>query len=582
MRTWRGSVRFVFAALAGLLSVGSARAQLVVAATPGEPAVAFAEMAYAEGAGAPVTWLSLRVQRGPVAIVAALPAGAQSEPGLDAWLAALEATASPNILLPHDVTSCFQPATFAHVSWPRGEGVAATELSVKSSDDARAVLDEQGLEFSGELPVADRYLIWSWAAADSDQTTRTLRVVGGAAPLTLLPGAAFPVLISSVTRGSMALPGELSDDELSVTFIADKRARSDYRERLSDFLTARSEPLLETRARGPLFDWSLYEDTVSLASLMRNYASLAGKELPGLDDGKCAEQLGALRKADAPSPSACGSALDASLALSAAGAELTTLQRFVVSGVSGFSPADATEGGMPSAPVLRARLLDESACKGTGQPPVVVVPPVRRGGGSSSSQPSGNTTVVVEETVVVDDTPPAEVSCGSSPQPEPQDGYYSNDSSSDSCYSDTSSTSESDSSSGCSSDTSSSSESDDSNGCASDTSSTSESDSSNGCASDTSSSSSSDDSGCASDTSSSSSGSSDSSCDGSSDSSYDGDTCTGAAAPGAEPTQKARASLTSGSRARRPRRTKTSLWAMAFAAAILPIRRRKRGRGTCG
>ena len=566
MRTWRGSVRFVFAALAGLFGVGSARAQLLVVATPGQPAVAFAELAYAEGEGPPVTWLSLRVQRGPVAIVAALPAGAQVEPGLDAWLAALEATASPNILLPRDTTSsCFQPASYAHVAWPRGKGVPPTELALQSSEDALAALDEQGLELSGELPVADRYLIWSWTAPDSDQTTSTLRIVGGTAPLALLPGAAFPVLVNSVTRGSRALPSELGDDALSVTFVADKRARSDYHERLRDFLGSRSEPLLETRARGPLFDWSLYEDTVSLASLTRNYASIAVKELPGLDDAKCAEQLGALRKADAPSPSACGSALDASLALRAAGAELPTLQRFAVSGVSGFAPGEATAGGMASAPVLRARLLDESACASTEPVPIVVHPPARNGGGSSTP-PSGNTTVVVEETVVVDDTPPAEVSCGSSPQPEPQDGYYSDDSSSDSCYSDTSSSSEADSSSGCSSDTSSSSSSDDS-----------------GCASDTSSSSSSDDNGCASDTSSSSASSSDTSCDGSDgSSSYDGDTCTGAAAPGAEPTDKARASLTSGSRAHRPRRTKTSLWAMAFAAVVLPIRRRKRGHGASG
>ncbi len=567
----RGSLRFVFAGLAGagLLGAPSARAQLLVAEPPGQPAVAFAELAYAQGEGAPVTWLSLRVKSGPVAVVAALPEAAQAEPGLDAWLAALEATASPNVLLPQDKTSCFQPATFAHVAWPRGRGVAATELSVQTREDALAALDEQGVELSGELPQADRYLIWSWAAPDSDQTTRTLRIVGGATPLTLLPGAQFPVLVSSVTRGSMALPSELGDDALSVTFVADRRARSDYRERLQDFLGSRSEALLETRARGPLFDWSLYEDSVSLASLMRNYASIAGKELPELDAGRCAEQLGALRDAGAPSPSACGNALDARLALTAAGSELATLQRFAVSGTSGFRPGDATEGGMASAPVLLARLLDESACGTAEQPPIVVQLPARSGG-SSSPPPSGNTTVVVEETVVVDDTPPAEVSCGSSPQPEPQDSYYSDNSSSDSCSSDTSSSSRSDSSSGCSSDTSSTSTSDNS-----------------GCSSDTSSTSTSDNSGCSSDTSSTSSSSSDTSCDGGSNesSSYNGDTCTGAAAPGAEPSDKAQASLATGSHAHRVRpraRTKTSLWAMAFAAVILPIRRRKRGQAASG
>ncbi len=564
----RGRFRCVFAVLAGLFSAGSARAQLLVAATPGEPALAFAELAYAQGEGAPVTWLSLRVKRGPVAIVATLPDDAHAEPGLDAWLASLEATASPNVLLPQNKTSCFQPVSFVHVAWPRGRGVPATELSVSTSEDALAALAEQGLEFSGELPKAGRYLIWSWPEADFDQTTRTLRIVGGAAPLRLLPGAAFPVLVNSVTRGSKALPSELGNDELSVTFVADKRARSDYRERLEDFLNSRSESLLETRARGPLFDWSLYADTVSLASLMRNYASIAGKELPELDAGRCAEQLGVLRDPGAPSPSACGNAVDARLALTAAGSEQATLQRFAVSGVSGFAPGDATEGGMPSAPVLRAQLLDESACGASEPTPIVVHPPARTGGGSSPP-PSGNTTVVVEETVVIDDAPPAEVSCGSSPQPEPQDSYYSdNTSSSDSCYSDSSSSSEADSSSSdCSGDSSTSSTSDDT-----------------GCSSDTSSTSTSDDSGCSSDTSTTDTSSSDTSCDGGSDESYDGDTCTGAAAPGGERAEKAQASLATGSRshARRPRRTKTSLSAMAFAAVVLPIRRRKRGQSASG
>ena len=74
MRTTRGSVRFVLAMLAGLASAGSARAQLLVATTPGDaPAIAHAELAYAAGDGTPVTWLSLRIARGPVALIAALP-----------------------------------------------------------------------------------------------------------------------------------------------------------------------------------------------------------------------------------------------------------------------------------------------------------------------------------------------------------------------------------------------------------------------------------------------------------------------------------------------------------------------------
>jgi len=52
----------------------SARAQLLVATTPGDPpAIAHAELAFASGAGTPVTWLSLRIARGPVALVARYP-----------------------------------------------------------------------------------------------------------------------------------------------------------------------------------------------------------------------------------------------------------------------------------------------------------------------------------------------------------------------------------------------------------------------------------------------------------------------------------------------------------------------------
>jgi hypothetical protein len=556
MRHSRGSVRFIFAAASLLASstAASARAQLLVVTTPGEPpAVAHAELAYAAGAGTPVTWLSLRVTRGPVALVAALPPDATADAGLDAWFTALEATASPNVLLPRNRTNCGQTGSFVHVAWPRASGVAAAELTVQTPDDVVAALEEQGLALDVELPPAERYLIWSWPAADAPQTTRTLRIAGGAAPLTLLPGSPFPVLVSSVTRGATALPAELFNRELAITFVADQHPGSDYLERLQDWLVTRTEPLLETRARGPLFDWGIYEDTISLASLVSSYAARAGKEVPGLDAAACTEQLRALRTADAPNAAACGEASDASLAFAAAGPELQTLQRFVVSGVTGFAAADATEGGMASPPVLRAQLLDDTGCSVRDEPPLMLppdTPPV-----SNNPRSPGTTTVVVEETVVIDEREPAEVNCGGSPQPEPQDDTYAG--SNDSCASDSSSSSESDSSDSCSGDSSGSSDSSDS-GCSSDTSS-----------SDTS------DSGCGSD-SSSSSDTSDSSCDGGSDQSYDGDTCTGAAAPGGERAEKAQAGLSSRSGVRRPRRLKTSLWSMALAALILPIRRRKR------
>lgn len=583
MRTWRGSVRFVLATLLASSWAGNARAQLLVVDTPGEPpAIEHAELSYASGAGSPVTWLSLRVQRGPVAIVAALPDGANADVGLDAWLSALEVTASPNVLLPTSKTNCGQTGSFAHVVWPRSGGVSATELVLPTAEDVRGALESDGLTLERELPRAKRYLVWSWPAADAAQTTRTLRIAGGSEPLALLPGSAFPLHVSSITRGAVALPQESLSDELSVTFVAAERPSSDYRARLQDWLDSRTEPLLEARARGPLFDWTIYSDAVSLASLMGSYAQRAGKELPDLDSKACGDQLRALRDEGAPSAAACGDASDASLALAAAGSELPTLQRFVVSGLNGFVPTEAAPGGEANPPVLRARLLDDSGCA-VQDPPPVIMPPFDRGGGEVGG-PRGTTTVVVEETVVVDESPRGDIYCGGSPEPEPRDQEYQ---SSSSCSSDTSSTSETESdSSDCGGDSSSSSSSD-SSGCASDTSSTSESEpETTDCASDSSSSSSSDDSGCGSDTSSSGydSESSDSGCSGGSDesSAYDGDTCTGAAAPGGERTQKASAGLGTGGKARRPQRLKTSLWSMAFVALVLPIRRRKRGQSGRG
>ena len=544
MRSWRGSVRFVLATLVGLSGAGSARAQLQVATTPGQPsAIAYAELAYATGAGTPVTWLSLRVQRGPVAIVAALPPDAAADMGLDAWFSALELTASPNIIPPIGATNCGQTGSFAHVAWPRSGGALPTELSVQAPEDATAALEALGLSLAVELPRAERYLIWSWPEADNEQTTRTLRIVGGATPLALLPGVSFPLLVSSVTRGGFALPAEVFSRDLSLTFVAGQRPESDYMKRVREWLGSRTEPLLETRARGPLFDWSIYDDTVSLGSLVSTYASRAAKEARDLDVDTCADQLRALRDPQAPNAVACGDATDASLALAAAGSELVTLQRFVVAGFNGFAPTDTVEGGSPSSPIARAQHVDALLCLRIDQPlPLTPVGGVPR---DDEGQPMsrGTTTVVVEETVVVDDSG-TEVSCGGSPRPDPEDSRHGS-SGNDSCASDTSSSSSGSDDSGCASDSSSSS---------------------------------SDDSGCASD-SSSSSDSSDSSCSGSSESSgYDGDTCTGAAAPGAERTQKTSAGLSSRPSAHRPWRLKTSLWSMAFVALVLPIRRRKRAR----
>jgi hypothetical protein len=90
--------------------------------------------------------------------------------------------------------------------------------------------------------------------------------------------------------------------------------------------------------------------------------------------------------------------------------------------------------------------------------------------------------------------------------------------------------------------------------CAGDSSTSSETGDEVDCGSDSSSSTTSDD-GCSGDSSSETGG-------------YDGDTCTGSAAPRTgPPAQHAQ---------KRPQRLKTSLWTLAFAALVLPIRRRKR------
>lgn len=544
MRNWRGSVRFVLASALAVVAP-SAQAQLLVATPPGDPpAVSHAELAYASGEGVPVTWLSLRLARGPVVVVAALPDDAVVEPALDAWFAALEVTASPNVLMPDRESHCKSSARFAHVTWPRDTGAAETALELHSAEDVQAALDEQGVSLSNELPVAARYLLWSWTDAAQEQTTRTLRVLGGATPLTLAPGATFPVLVSAVTRGPVSLASELKADELGVTFRPGEPAQSDYRERLRGWIAGRTEPLLEMRARAPLFDWSIYDDAISLAPLVQSYARRAAKELKGLDADVCTEQLRALREPGAPSASACGEARDAELAVRAVGSEQVTLQRFALSGGAGLLPEGAQGGGDPREPVLHARHLDEQDCEREPDPVVILDPPLQSGSNGSGS--NGTTTVVVEETVPIDETPPPEIGCGSSTQSE---GYGSSERDDSGCSSDTSSTSS----------TSSSEDDTSPDSCSGDSSSSSDDTSSDSCSGDSSSSSDSDSSG--------------SGCSSDSSSGYDGDTCTASAAPGSERTQKSQAGLGS---AARPKRLKTSLWTLAFAAVIFPIRRRKR------
>jgi hypothetical protein len=518
-------------------------------------------------------------------VVAAVPDDAVVEPALDAWFAALEVTASPNVLMPALPSRCPSTTRFAHVSWPRDAGATETALRLSSVEDVKAALDEQGLTLTSQLPVAAHYVLWSWADAKEEQTTRTLRVLGGATPLTLSPGAPFPILVSAVTRGAVTLPSELATDELGVTFLPGNPAQSDYRDRLRTWIAGRPEPLLEMRARAPLFDWSIYDDTISLAPLVRSYAVRAAKELKGLDADACTEQLRALRDPAAPSAAACGEARDAELALRAAGSEQVTLQRFALSGGAGLEPEGAQGGGEPAEPVLHAQQLDDHDCVRDPDPVVVVEPPVQSEPNRPSS--SGDSSEVAPETgtgtvTVTQSTTPVEVGCGSSTESEQRDEVSERDSG---CSSDTSSTSSTSDDAthndSCSGDSSSSSSSDDdtrTDTCSGDSSSSSSDTKDDSCSGDSSSSSSSSSdsssgSGCSSDSSSDSSG-------------YDGDTCTASAAPGGERTQKSQAGLSGstkgltaasqGKAVGQKRRLKTSLWTLTFAAVMFPIRRRKR------
>ena len=555
MRVLRGSVRFISGALLALTCANRASAQLVVATPPDTPdTVAHAELAYATGDGPPVTWVSLRARRGPLALIAALPDAAVADVALDAWLSSLETTASPRVLLPRDATDCLGQTTILEVTWPRSVGAAPDELRLESPEDVASVLAEQGVELASDLPVASRYVVWSWPELKAAQSTRTLRVQGGAAPLAFLPGSPFPILVNAVTRGAAQYPGELDASILDVTFFDGPSKRSDYRARIEAWLAAGAGAVLETRSRGLLYDWTIYSDLISVAPLVRTYAQRAAAELHDIDAVACSNALGHLR--DAAEPEACGSARDATLALRTADPVLATLQRFIVSGVQGVSPELLAGGGEPRPPTLRAKRLDAAGCSNAQQPPEVVDPVVS--GDGPIKQPGGETEVVVQETTIVEQREPVEVDCSGSPRTERDDGYYYGDDSDDEdCASDSSSSSASDSSDqdiDCSGDSSTSRDTDtdtDTDDCSSDSSSSS---------------STSDDAGCGSDSSSSSDD----------DSGYDGDTCASVSATPRAP-QKSQAGLTGGKRLRGSQRLKLSLWSVAFAAVVLPIRRRKRG-----
>lgn len=534
MRVLRGFIRFFLGLVGALLSARAAHAQQLLVAAPeaGAPAVEHAELAYAFGDGSPVTWLSLRLERGPAAVVVALSEAGEVSEGLDAWLAALEDTASPFVLPPVGTRqSCGQTLSPVRVAWPRSPGVAALELSLQSSEDVRSVLAERGLRLAAPLPEAARYVVWSWPDALEPLTTRTLRVLGEAEPLSLAPSWGFPVLVSALTRGAWSCAAEHLSGELRVTYRVGEDQSSNYRERLDAWFEARQEPVLELRARGPIFDWAVY-DVASVAPLVWSYARRAASERSNVDAEACYEKLATLRESGVLPPAeleACADALDASLGLAAARSDVTTLSRLVMSSGLGVSAQSFSAGGASRTPLLHASQLDDTSCsEPPSTTPVIETPTPRRD--PSAPPPPIERSVDQGQTPVVVESQPVEINCWGSPRPEPDPAYQDDELD---CSGHTASSSEGSSDEDCSQGSS-----------------TPEDDSD--CASDSSSSSDQQGDACSGDSSS------------GEESGYDGDTCTGNAAP--RRTQ-----------ATRPRRLKTSLWSLALAAAMLPIRRRKRG-----
>jgi hypothetical protein len=531
MRAWARRI-LLFSCTASLAS--SAAAQVLVLTTRGDPpALSHAEVALASGEGGDVAWLSLRVRRGPAAIVAALSETGSTEPAQDAWFRALEDTASPNVLLPSGQTECGQRPSFVHVSWPRSAGVSGDEVSLERPEDVLALLEAEGLRSESELPTGHRYVVWSWPDSEGEVSTRTLRLVGFRGLVTFEPPAAWPVSVNVLSSTALGMADESPSDELPVTFFAGQR-RTDYLSALSGWLGREQRPLLEARSPTSVFRWSVSDDRVSVPPLVRAYARAAADELSDVDADICAEELQALAQASPSAEGGCGAATDAHRALAATGPR-PVLQRFELLPRDPIRLDSLLPGGARHDPSLRAARLDESACPPIAPESPATAPPIGGGPEPSPVQP-----IVEEEPVIVTDR---DESCTCSPGREP--GYRDTSQTTVSCGGDTTSSTGDD---GCSSDSSSTSD----DGCSSDSSSTS-------------------DDSCSSD----SSSTSDDSCSGSSDSGYDGDTCTGRAAPEAAP--KATQQSLRGDRGGRPRRLRLSLGSLALAAVLLPIRRRKRG-----
>jgi hypothetical protein len=529
--------------LALALCTGAARAELSLA-TPADNTtrIEHAEVAYAFGSDQPITWLSLRIDRGPLAVVVALPEGARLEPAGDAWFSALEETAAPRVLPPQAAAACYASLDALPVSYPRQHGRAPDAQLRVTAEDVQAALDVQGLVLPEGVVSNGDYAIWLWNARGAPFTTQTLRLQGGDAPAELRSREVFPVSLSAVTLGPMKLDAEQDKQRLKVTYHGDD-SRHDYVSAAGAWLAEESAPLIESRGSTLLFDWTLYAERLTVAPLARSYANKAW----ALEDASsCAQQLFALRSPDADPATACGEANDFELALRAVRGP-ASLARWLVLSSHGIQPSQLESGGLPVTPAMLASNWDPPSCGSHVGPPVVVppTPDVERPDGSTEP-PS-----VSHEGYWVEEPEPVEVGCSGSPTPEPthETGAAQQDVD---CGSDSSGSSESDGD--CSSDSSGSSEAGD---CSSDSSGSSDED----CSSD------------------SSSEADAESCDSGSDTGYDGETCTGSAAPKAA---ERRSALGAGgrtsARGQRPARLRLSLWSVAFVAIVLPIRRRKRPR----
>ena len=168
-----------------------------------------------------MTWLSLRVTARAGRAGGRVASRRVADAGLDAWLTALEVTASPNVLLPRSLDQLRADRQL------RARGLAACGrrssrgVAGETPEDVVASLEEQGLALEAELPVAPRYLIWSWPAAEAradDAHAADRR--WDPRRSRCCPASPFPLLVSSVTRGAMALPAELLQPRAAVTFVA--------------------------------------------------------------------------------------------------------------------------------------------------------------------------------------------------------------------------------------------------------------------------------------------------------------------------------------------------------------------------